>query len=291
MLDRLVRAAGHAIEKAIEDAILDEIRHGGEKKSRHKAGCIKAWLRDFKQRPGGVHLVIGRQRSGKTALCYFLAQTANAGKKTRIYAITAAREVPPGVYVIHDVDIVPTGGVCIIDDASLFFNSMRTKNNEENYMLLRDLLLISEKQDICFIFNTHDSSLLHSTVLGQCRNLIFKEPNLMFGGTERPAIRKIMEHVQQGFSRIPKTRRASYFFLYSADCKGWGRAPLPTGWNNKVSTSVNILQDAEFTEIPEEPVKKEKLTDAAEESFEDFKKTEGDDEKKKGDRKGDGSPG
>ncbi|CAG0970546.1 hypothetical protein METP3_01416 [Methanosarcinales archaeon] len=145
-------------------------------------------------------LIIGKQRSGKTALCYFLAQ--QTGRKT--YTITAAREVPTGVYVIHDPDCVPEGGICIIDDTSLFFNSMRTKKTDEEYQLLRDILVISEKQDICFIFNTHDSSLLHSTILGQCRTLFFKESNLMFSGTERASIKSIMQYVQQGFIKIPK---------------------------------------------------------------------------------------
>ncbi len=246
MFDRLFNAIGRGIEKAVEDALVDAFKGAGGKGSGRK-GCVKAWLREFRERPSGVHLIIGRQRSGKTALCYFLAQITGRGT---IYAITAAKEVPPGVYAIQDVDLVPSGGVCVIDDASMFFNSMRTRNNDEDYMLLRDLLLISEKQDICFIFNTHDSSLLHSTVLGQCRTLIFKEPNLMFEGTERPAIRKIMEYAQNGFSRIPKTRRNSYFFIYTTDCTGWGKAPLPVGWSQKVSTSVVL--DAEFRDLKDE---------------------------------------
>ncbi len=269
MLDRLFNAIGRGIEKAVEDTLIDALKGAGGKVGGRK-GCVKAWLREFRERPGGVHLIIGRQRSGKTALCYFLAQIT--GRKV-IYAITAAKEVLPDVYVIQDVDLVPSGGICVIDDASMFFNSMRTGNNEEDYMLLRDLLLISEKQDICFIFNTHDSSLLHSTVLGQCRTLIFKEPNLMFEGTERPAIRKIMEYAQNGFGRIPKTRRNSYFFLYTTDCTGWGKAPLPAGWNQKVSTSV--VFDAEFRDLKdekEEPDGKDEKREGDTAESEEFRK-------------------
>jgi hypothetical protein len=251
LFEKLIDAVAKGIEHAVEDLILESIDTDGDSGSgdgsnNRRNRCIKVWLREFKHHPGGVHLIIGKQRSGKTALCYFLAQ--QTGRKT--YAITAAKDVPPGVYVIHDPDCVPEGAVCIIDDASLFFNSMRTKKTDEEYQLLRDILVISEKQDICFIFNTHDSSLLHSTVLGQCRTLFFKEPNLMFSGTERASIKRIMQYVQQGFIKIHKTKRSSYFFLYSADCRAWGKFPLPQGWNQKVSTSV--IYDAEFREIKDQ---------------------------------------
>lgn len=249
VFDRLISAAGRAIERAVEDAILEaahDVMHGEE--SRSRKGCIRAWLRDFREHPGGVHLVIGKQRSGKTALCYFLAQ--KTGRKP-IYAMTAAREVPLGVEVTYDIDSVPPGSVLVVDDASLFFNSMRTKKTDDNYQLLRDLLIFSEKQDLCVLFNAHDTSLLNKTAFSQAKAIIFKEPNLMALDTERPGIRKIMQHVQQGFNRIKKGQRESHFFIYSSDCKGWGKAPLPAGWSQKISTSCRIT-DAEFHEVKDE---------------------------------------
>lgn len=246
VLDRLISAVGRGIERAVEDAILDAF-NGIDTGEKRRKGCIRAWLNEFREHPGGVHLVIGKQRSGKTALCYFLAQ--KTGRKP-IYAMTAAREVLPGVEVIYDIDVVPPGSVLVVDDASLFFNSMRTKKTDDNYQLLRDLLIFAEKQDLCVLFNAHDTSLLNKTAFSQAKAIIFKEPNLMALDTERPGIRKIMEHVQQGFNRIKKGQREEYFFLYSSDCRGWGKNPLPSGWSQKVSISCRIM-DAEFRDIKE----------------------------------------
>ncbi len=299
MFEKIINAVAKGIEHAVEDLILEGIDTDGDSGSgngsnNRKNRCLKFWLREFKQHPGGVHLIIGKQRSGKTALCYFLAQQTS--RKT--YAITAARDVPPGVYVIHDPDCIPEGAVCIIDDASLFFNSMRTKKTDEEYQLLRDILVISEKQDICFIFNTHDSSLLNSIVLGQCKTLFFKEPNLMFSGTERASIKRIMQYVQQGFIKIPKTKRNSYSFLYSADCRAWGKYPLPSGWNQKVSTSViydadfKVIKDKDDTQRESETecaAQKENLGGQEISDFEEYKK-EHDVKKKKRSRKSDRSP-
>ena len=36
-------------------------------------GCSKKWFQRFRRDPSGIHLVIGKQRGGKSALCFFLA--------------------------------------------------------------------------------------------------------------------------------------------------------------------------------------------------------------------------
>ncbi len=279
MFDKLINAAVRAIERAAEDAILEAahyVMHGEGEESRGRKGCIRAWLRDFREHPGGVHLVIGKQRSGKTALCYFLAQ--KTGRKP-IYAMTAATEVPIGVEVICDIDSIPGGGVCVIDDASLFFDSLRVKGDNNSYKGLRDAVIVSEKQDICFLINVHDSSLLNKAAFSQCKSIIFKEPNLMSLETERPAISKIMQHVAQGFNKISKSQRPNYFFLYSSDCRGWGKAPLPSGWSQKISTSCRVT-DAEFHDVKDEesceekPSRKQRKQEDEAESFEEFKRRE-----------------
>lgn len=270
MFDKLINAAGRVIEGAVEDAILEaahEVMHGsGEGRGRRRKGCISAWLREYREHPGGLHLVIGRQRSGKTALCYYLAQ--QTGKP--IYAMTAASEVPPEVRVIYNIDVLPPGSICVVDDASLFFNSMR--RDGDAYMALRDAAIVSEKQDISFLINVHDSSLLNKTAMSQCKSIFFKEPNLMSTETERPGIRRMIEQVQQGFNKIPKTIRNSYFFLYSSDCKGWGKAPLPAGWSQKVSTSLAFVRDAEFEEIDEVKGKEKENQPMDGDTFEEFKR-------------------
>ncbi len=61
---------------------------------RNNSGCSKKWFQRFKRDPSGIHLVIGEQRGGKTALCFFLAQATG---REPIYAITAASEVLRGL--------------------------------------------------------------------------------------------------------------------------------------------------------------------------------------------------
>jgi hypothetical protein len=56
-------------------------------------GCSKKWFQRFRRDPGGIHLVIGKQRGGESALCFFLTRATGLRP---IYAITAADEVLPG---------------------------------------------------------------------------------------------------------------------------------------------------------------------------------------------------
>ncbi|MCL7476088.1 MAG: hypothetical protein M8352_08620 [ANME-2 cluster archaeon] len=121
-------------------------------------GCSKKWFQRFRRDPSGIHLVIGKQRGGKSAMCFFLAL---ATFRRPIYAITAADEVIPEVEVVEDIRQVPRGGVCVFDDAQLFFNSMRT--GDDDYMKLRNLANIIEKSNICLIFNAHSTTLLNKT--------------------------------------------------------------------------------------------------------------------------------
>lgn len=51
----------------------------GSRTQRNNSGCSKKWFQRFKRDPGGIHLVIGKQRGGKTALCFFLAQATGRG--------------------------------------------------------------------------------------------------------------------------------------------------------------------------------------------------------------------
>lgn len=212
------------------------------------SNCLKYWLKNFKNNPAGVHLVIGKQRSGKTALCYVLAQLTG---RQPIYIITTASELLSGTNPIGTIDQVPKSAVCIIDDASYFFASQK-KSGDTNFDILRELIIFAEKMDICFIFNTHDSTLLNKHVLGQCKSLIFKQPNLFGIETERKMVKVLLENIQKRFEQIPVPQRQHWFFLYSSDCKAWGKNALPQGWNNQVSTSIGNITDAEYKVIEDD---------------------------------------
>ena len=84
---------------------------------------------------------------------------------------------------MDDILQVPKSGVCVVDDAQLFFNSMRTGGDD--YMKLRNLSNIIEKSDICLILNAHSTTLLNKTPTESTKTLIFKELGFFGAETER----------------------------------------------------------------------------------------------------------
>jgi hypothetical protein len=236
---------------------------------KSNSGCPKKWFQRFKRDPSGIHLVMGKQRGGKNALCFFLAQAT--GRKP-IYAITAASDVLPGVEVIEDILHVPKGGVCVVDDAQLFFNSMRTDGDD--YMKLRNLSNFIEKSDICLILNAHSTTLLNKTPTESTKTLIFKELGFFGAETERGYVKPYAQIADAFFQRIPVPKRVKYTVLFDLPykCFGVAKTPLPKGWSKKVSTSCKII-NAEFNELPkkEDKIKEEVDKKPDEESFEDFK--------------------
>ncbi len=169
--------------------------------------------------------------------------------------------------------LIPGGSVCVIDDAQLFFNSMRTKGDD--YMVLRNLSNVIEKSDICLILNAHSTSLLNKTPTEAAKSLIFKELSFFGAETERGYVKPFAEIAHAIFQRInpaPKRIKYSVIFDMPYNCVGIAKTPLPKGWNEKVSTSCRII-DAEFTEHSkkEDKIKEEVDKNPGEESFEDFR--------------------
>jgi hypothetical protein len=251
-----------------------------DSRAHRNRGCVKKWFQRFRKDPKGIHIIIGKQRAGKTALCFFLAQ---ATQREPIYAITVASEVIPGVEVIdkmaqYDPEtkevklLIPRGSVCVVDDAQLFFNSMRTKGDD--YMVMRNLSNVIEKSDICLVFNAHSTALLNKTPTEATKSLIFKELGFFGAEAERGYVKPFAEIAHAVFQRInPVPKRIKYMVLFDMpyNCVGIAKTPLPKGWNEKVSTSCRII-DAEFTELSKKEDKiKEEEDKNPDERFEDFK--------------------
>jgi len=158
----------------------------------------------------------------------------------------------------EDIMHVPKGGVCVVDDAQLFFNSMRTDGDD--YMKLRNLSNVIEKSDICLILNAHSTTLLNKTPTESMKTLIFKELGFFGAETERGYVKPYAEIADAFFQWIPVPKRVKYTVLFDLPykCFGVAKTPLPKGWSKKVSTSCKII-DADFNELPkkEDKIKEE----------------------------------
>lgn len=238
----------------ISPKIRELLKRIGMKKCPNRK-CPRNWLKRFIKDPSGIHLVVGRQRAGKTALCYWLAQMT--GRKP-IYAITLSPDVLDGVTVIEDIMEVPDKGVVVIDDAQTFFDSIRTENDD--YMKLRHLSNIIEKRGVCVLFNVHSTTLLNKTPVESTKSLLFKELNYFGAEAERGFLKKHAMAAEVLIKSTPVLKRKEYtvFFDLAYDCYGIARTPLPKGWSQKVSTSCqHTVIDADYTVLDEDKEKQD----------------------------------
>lgn len=236
-------------KSAVSPQVREVLRRLGIKEMPRR-DCPKNWLHRFIKDPSGIHLVVGRQRAGKTALCFWLAQ---ATAKKPIYAITLSPDVLEGVEVIDDIMEVPDNGVVVIDDAQTFFDSIRQA--DDDYMKLRHLSNIIEKRGVCVLFNVHSTTLLNKTPVESTKTLIFKELNYFGAEAERGFVQKYAFIAEALIKEIPITHRKEYavFFDLPYDCFGIAKTPLPKGWNQKISTSCHhTVIDAEYNVIDED---------------------------------------
>ncbi len=257
LLEKLLKVGAYSLGKTLAKSGVDYLKNleeTDEDISKLPSNCLKAWMRSFKQNPAGAHLILGTQRSGKTALCYTLAQITG---RQPIHIITTASKFLQSTKPVSTIDEVPKGAVCIVDDASYFYASQK-RTGDTNYDALRELIIFSEKEDICFLFNTHDTTLLNKQVLGQCKSMFFKQPNLFGIETERKTIRTLLENISKRFNQIPVPQREHWFYLYSGDCKAWGKNALPQGWSQQVSTSLGNITNAEYKVIDEKKTEPER---------------------------------
>lgn len=251
LLGKLVKSLAYSMGKELVKEGVSRIRdfeENDEDIKKHPSNCLKNWLKAFKAAPAGVIIVAGKQGGGKSALCYALAQYTG---RRPIYVITVASVLLLGTKPVPCIADVPHGAVCVIDDASYFYASMKKEGGANSHQVVQDLIIFARKMDICFIFNTQNLGLLDLDVIRQCRALIFKEPGLMQAETERRGVKKYIEKAVAIFQKIPVLKRKQVYYLVSDDCEAIGKNGLPVGWNQKISTSIGNVTDAEYKIVDE----------------------------------------
>ena len=110
------------------------------------------------------------------------------------------------------MDSVEPGAIVIFDDAYRFFSSYRTQSNTG--LMFQDWVNGIAHQGVTIILTVQDSSDLHKAGL-RADAFVFKPPERMFEGSERPQMRPIVKRVSQSFDSIPKADWVKHMFVYA----------------------------------------------------------------------------
>jgi hypothetical protein len=177
------------------------------------------WFTDILTQPsGGVISVIGKRHSGKTTLCVKLAEVIQDEHHSPILFPGYPEEMAPNYItpiplknIGTVLDKAPPNSVVIIDDASALFSSKRTMT--ATGLGFETLINTCAHRQFHLLINTQDSSDLHKAGMrADC--MVFKPPEMMFAGSERPVIRKLVDRANNEFSRFSPAEVKSHAWVW-----------------------------------------------------------------------------
>lgn len=207
--------------------------------------------------PAGVHLILGKIGSGKTALSLRLAEIFRDRTGNDVYVMNMPKypswitgEVANlrGIEFNGKVDVVfelTTGGeisgndtILIIDDASTLFDSWK---RDERNRTLKYLMFIARHKDCAVIINSQEASSINKYIAGQAKSIWIKEPSILTEEVERRIIAKLAEEARDRFSVIPPEERSKYAYVATADGKALVKVSLPHGWDDSISRNKGVF--------------------------------------------------
>lgn len=181
-----------------------------------------------------VILIIGRQRRGKSALLYRLAEVAHVFMPERPACILRfPREnthlLPSWIKPLEEFEKAPLGSILLVDEAHLSYHSRRSL--ERASIDMAQLLSTAGQKGQVVIFVSQTSAQLDKEVLRHANTIIFKEPGLIQSKLERPDLSKLFNEAGKAFSQIQGDKRPwSYVYCPDADICGLIKNQLASFW-------------------------------------------------------------
>ena len=177
------------------------------------------WMTDtLTNRAGSVVAVVGKRHSGKTNLCVTLAEYIQNQTGSPIYFPGYPQDMAP-----RHIEVMPTaqigsllesiqpGAVLILDDASTVFNSKRTMSAVG--LEFEAWINTVAHRGVHLFLNAQDSADVHKAGL-RADLLMFKPPERMFEGSERRAMRPLVQRAVEEFKRMPESEWVKHAWVW-----------------------------------------------------------------------------
>lgn len=198
-------------------------------KSFHgSAGDFESWLHSDRSTVG---IILGSRGSGKTGLGLRLLENfAASGRKVYAMGFPEGR-LPRFINSIGSVESAGNGGVILVDEGGLAFNSRDSMSKSSK--LLSQLLFISRHKDLSIIFISQNSANLEVNAIRQADYLLLKKPSLLQSDFERGKTGKIYAQAAGDFKELGADPGLTY--VYSDVFRGFVSNFLPSFWSESAS--------------------------------------------------------
>ncbi len=183
-----------------------------------------------------IALVFGKRGSGKSTLGFRLLENLRSKTGRPCFVLGVKQDLLPNwIQEISDIEAVENGGVVLVDEGAVTFNS-RESMREQNVELGK-LLAIARHKDLSVIFLTQNTGSIDKNVLNLADIIFAKEGSLLQQQMERAALRNFVTKADGAIKEYPKHERVSYSYVFSDDFEGLLHVPLPSFWDENVSKS------------------------------------------------------
>jgi hypothetical protein len=178
------------------------------------------------------YLIIGKKRSGKSALGWKVAQTIHETQGKKVYVFRYPRpelleRIPFPVENITRFDTVfsLTNAVLYFEEAHKFFSSLNKKIDDK----LKNLLGDSGQNNLDVIFVTHNSYFVNRSIFTHIDVRMIKEVTDGHWEIERPHMKKLYENCP--------IHGVEYYYLDSDYVRGKHKFEKPEWYSEEFSTA------------------------------------------------------
>lgn len=183
-----------------------------------------------------IIVIIGKKGSGKSMTGYQLLEQITKTEKREAYIYQfpnekALKKMPfkcKNLSHIEEVDNL-TDAVVLIDEASIVFNPLEKKVNQD----FRKILQISRHNNISIILIAHNTYFINRSLFSFIDRFIWKMVGLNHFETERPHIKRIFEN------KVKVIREINKAYVYSDDMQGYVSVPKLNWFTDEFSKAYN----------------------------------------------------
>jgi len=182
--------------------------------------CVKR----LASRDGAVAVVLGKRESGKTVLCYRLAEII--GRPT--YAVSPEQKPPHGVQNLkleQLSELPPPYSTLFLDDAPVYMGS-RDYSNVFVQQVERLIPVVRHTRKLILLFASQTSGQADKWIL-DADIVILKPMGWLYEDIERPAVKKLADRVMPIFQQMSEMKRKKHCYIFSDDYQGLARIDLP----------------------------------------------------------------
>jgi len=182
------------------------------------------------RKEGNVFGIIGQPGSGKTVLAYNIADAIHGERP--VYCSMSKRYDRPIYYKPFKGRILDDS-VVMGTDASIIYHA-REWSSDRN-IILSKIQSVRRHKNVDMIWDVQNSGDLDVTILRQMDALILKEPSILQGDYERPAMRKRFERADEVINQHGGWQLDNAYVVTHKREFVLEEIDLPTYWNEEIS--------------------------------------------------------